>query len=65
MHPLRDKFRNERIPKLDEAIDLCVSLGVKFIIDLKDSDENVRETLLCVLYCLIRYKNVCLMIFVI
>lgn len=43
MHPLADKFKGERIPTFDEAIQTCISLGVKFIIDLKDENEKVRS----------------------
>lgn len=45
LHPLGDKFRGERVPTLDEAISTCLSLGVKFIIDLKDENEKVITSL--------------------
>lgn len=41
LHPLGERFRGERIPTLDEAISTCLSLGVKFFIDLKDENEKV------------------------
>jgi len=43
LHPLGEMFRGERIPSLDEAIATCLSLGVKFIIDLKDENEKVID----------------------
>lgn len=46
MHPLGEKFRGERVPTFEEAVNLCLSLGVKFIIDLKDDDETVRSVLI-------------------
>ncbi|XP_021952315.1 glycerophosphodiester phosphodiesterase 1 isoform X2 [Folsomia candida] len=41
MHPLGDRFRKERVPTFEEAVNLCLSIGMKFIIDLKDDDETV------------------------
>jgi hypothetical protein len=41
LHPLGEKFRKERVPTFEEAVNLCLSLGIKFIIDLKDDNETV------------------------
>lgn len=56
LHPLGEKFRGERIPSFEEAISTCLSLGVKFIIDLKDENEkvyfqflNLPELTICIL----------------
>ncbi|CAL8123700.1 unnamed protein product [Orchesella dallaii] len=46
LHPLGDRFRGEKVPTLDEAINTCLSLGVRFIIDLKDENEKVIEAVL-------------------
>lgn len=29
------------VPTFEEAVNLCLSIGMKFIIDLKDDDETV------------------------
>lgn len=36
----------ERIPQLEEAVDLCMALGIRFIIDLKNGDDKVIDEIL-------------------
>lgn len=42
----RDKFPDEKIPTLEEAVELCLELQLKMFIDVKDS-SNVQKV--CVL----------------
>jgi len=54
LHPLGERFRGEKVPTFEQAIDLCMSLGVKFIIDLKDDNETVRKQYnMCKIKCAI------------
>ena len=38
----RDNFPNERIPCLDEVVDLCISLGLQMYIDVKAATQSGR-----------------------
>ncbi|XP_074605932.1 glycerophosphodiester phosphodiesterase 1-like [Acropora palmata] len=44
-HPLSDKFPKEKIPALEEVVELCSSLGLKMLIEIKKG-TNVKETAL-------------------
>jgi len=43
LHPLGERFKGERVPTFDEAVTTCLSLGLNFIIDIKDYNETVRN----------------------
>lgn len=38
-HPNREKFPDERIPHLQEVVDLCVNLGLQMYIDVKAASQ--------------------------
>jgi len=42
-HPLSDKFPKEKVPTLEEVVELCSSLGLKMIIEIKKG-TNALET---------------------
>jgi len=41
-HPLGERFPNERIPCLEEVVDLCISLGLQMYIDVKAATQSGR-----------------------
>lgn len=43
-HPHKDKYPNEKIPTLEEAVVLCLDLQLKMFIDVKDS-SSIQKTI--------------------
>lgn len=41
-HPLREKFPGEKVPTLEEVVELCSSLGLKMIIEIKKGTETLE-----------------------
>ncbi|ODM96307.1 Glycerophosphodiester phosphodiesterase 1 [Orchesella cincta] len=42
---ISDKYPGERVPTLEEAVEACLALGLKFIIDIKDENEKLIEAI--------------------
>lgn len=40
-HAFREWYKGERIPTLEEAVQECLSLGLKMFIDIKDNDTKI------------------------
>ena len=46
----RDQYHGEKIPTLEETVQLCLSLGLKMFIDVKSNAEKVlHRTILMIL----------------
>lgn len=42
-HPLAERFPKERVPTLEEAVEECLRLGMRLIIDVKNPDSRAVE----------------------
>ena len=40
--PYREKFPGEKVPTLEEVVELCSSLGLKMIIEIKKGTETLE-----------------------
>lgn len=40
--PYREKFAGEKVPTLEEVVELCSTLGLKMIIEIKKGTETLE-----------------------
>ncbi|CAL8125038.1 unnamed protein product [Orchesella dallaii] len=42
---ISDKYPGERVPTLEEAVETCLALGLRFIIDIKDENDKLIDAI--------------------